>query len=149
VRDILRAVDELGDLARAASGPLAGRLRIGVIPTVAPYLLPRLIKVLSGQRFPGLDLRPREAVTGRLLDDLAQGRLDTAVVALPVSEPSLVERPLFDEEFVLVRPQEDAHKPVPDPDSCAPCGCCCWRRGTVSAIRRCRFASCRPRSRAR
>lgn len=114
VRDILRAVDELGDLARATAGPLAGRLRIGVIPTVAPYLLPRLIKVLA-QRFPGLDLRPREAVTGRLIADLAQGRLDTAVVALPVSEPSLVERPLFDEEFVLVRPQEDAHKPVPDP----------------------------------
>lgn len=114
VRDILRAVDELGDLARATAGPLAGRLRIGVIPTVAPYLLPRLIKVLA-RRFPGLDLRPREAVTGRLIADLAQGRLDTAVVALPVSEPSLVERPLFDEEFVLVRPQEDAHKPVPDP----------------------------------
>jgi LysR family hydrogen peroxide-inducible transcriptional activator len=89
-------------------------LRIGVIPTVAPYLLPRLIAVLA-HRFPGLDLRPREAVTGRLIADLAQGRLDTAVVALPVSEPSLVERPLFDEEFVLVRPQEDAHKPVPDP----------------------------------
>lgn len=114
VRDILRAVDELGDLARATAGPLAGRLRIGVIPTVAPYLLPRLIKVLA-QRFPGLDLRPREAVTGRLIADLAQGRLDTAIVALPVSEPSLVERPLFDEEFVLVRPVEDAHKPVPDP----------------------------------
>jgi len=114
VRDILRAVDELGDLARATAGPLAGRLRIGVIPTVAPYLLPHLIKVLS-QRFPGLDLRPREAVTGRLIADLAQGRLDTAIVALPVSEPSLVERRLFDEEFVLVRPVEDAHKAVPDP----------------------------------
>lgn len=114
VREILRGVDELGDLARAASGPLSGRLRIGVIPTVAPYLLPRLIKVL-GQQFPGLDLRPREAVTGRLIADLAEGRLDTAIVALPVSEPSLIERPLFEEEFVLVRPQEDAGKPVPDP----------------------------------
>ena len=115
-RDILRAVDELGDLARAASGPLSGRLRIGVIPTVAPYLLPRIIKDLSA-RLPGLDLHPREAVTGRLLDDLAQGRLDIAIVALPVSEPALVEHPLFDEEFVLVRPAEDAGKPVPDRDS--------------------------------
>jgi LysR family transcriptional regulator, hydrogen peroxide-inducible genes activator len=115
-RDILRAVDELGDLARAASGPLSGRLRIGVIPTVAPYLLPRIIKDLSA-RLPGLDLHPREAVTGRLLDDLAQGRLDIAIVALPVSEPALVEYPLFDEEFVLVRPAEDAGLPVPDRDS--------------------------------
>ena len=115
-RDILRAVDELGDLARAASGPLSGRLRIGVIPTVAPYLLPRIIKDLSAH-LPGLDLHPREAVTGRLLDDLAQGRLDIAIVALPVSEPALVEYPLFEEEFVLVRPAEDAGKPVPDRDS--------------------------------
>lgn len=114
VRDILRAVDELGDLARASSGPLAGRLRIGVIPTVAPYLLPRVIKLL-GLRFPGLDLRPREAMTGRLITDLAEGRLDTAIVALPVSEPSLVEHALFDEEFVLVRPEADAERPVPDP----------------------------------
>jgi LysR family hydrogen peroxide-inducible transcriptional activator len=115
-REILRAVDELGDLARASAGPLSGRLRIGVIPTVAPYLLPRIIRDLA-VRLPALDLHPREAVTGRLLDDLAQGRLDIAIVALPVSEPSLVEYPLFEEEFVLVRPAEDAGLPVPDRDS--------------------------------
>ncbi|MGM0583871.1 MAG: LysR substrate-binding domain-containing protein, partial [Pseudomonadota bacterium] len=112
VREILRAVDELGELARASHSPLAGRLRIGVIPTVAPYLLPGFIKEL-GQRHPGLDVRPREAVTRRLIDDLMAGRLDAAVVALPVSEAALVEAPLFSEEFVLVRPAEDADKPVP------------------------------------
>jgi LysR family hydrogen peroxide-inducible transcriptional activator len=115
-RDILRAVDELDDLARASVSPLTGRLRIGVIPTIAPYLLPAVIKTL-GQRFPGLDIRPREAVTQRLVDDLALGRLDTALVALPVSEPTLHEEPLFDEEFVLVRPAADADKPVPNPDT--------------------------------
>jgi LysR family hydrogen peroxide-inducible transcriptional activator len=115
-RDILRAVDELDDLARASLSPLTGRLRIGVIPTIAPYLLPAVIKSLSA-RFPGLDIRPREAVTRRLLDDLVSGRLDTALVALPVSEPSLHEEPLFDEEFVLVRPVADAGKPVPNPDA--------------------------------
>ncbi|MFG1308994.1 hydrogen peroxide-inducible genes activator [Xanthobacter tagetidis] len=114
VRDILRAVDELDDLARSSHAPLAGRLRIGVIPTVAPYLLPRVIKRLT-ERFPGLDLRPREAVTQRLVEDLVEGRLDTAIVALPVSEPALAEHPLFDEEFVLVRPLEDADAPVPNP----------------------------------
>ncbi|NBB71295.1 MAG: LysR family transcriptional regulator [Alphaproteobacteria bacterium] len=115
VRDILRAVDELGDLARASQGPLAGRLRLGVIPTVAPYLLPTFIKELA-RRHPGLELRPREAVTQKLVDDLLEGRLDTAIVALPVSEPALHEEPLLEEEFVLVRPAADADAPVPDPD---------------------------------
>ncbi|MFP4359104.1 MAG: hydrogen peroxide-inducible genes activator [Alphaproteobacteria bacterium] len=115
VREILRAVDELGDLARAAQGPLTGRLRIGLIPTVAPYLLPSLIKELA-RRHPGLDVRPREAVTQKLVDDLAEGRLDTAIVALPVSEPALTEMPLLEEEFVLVRPLADADDPVPDAD---------------------------------
>ncbi|MCF4164890.1 LysR substrate-binding domain-containing protein [Zavarzinia compransoris] len=115
VRGILQAVDELGDLARASNSPLAGRLRIGVIPTVAPYLLPRVIKDLMAQ-YPGVDLHPREAVTQKLIEDLTAGRLDTAIVALPISEPSLHEMPLFDEEFLLVRPAEDAGRPVPGPD---------------------------------
>lgn len=115
VREILRAVDELGDQARASHSPLAGRLRIGVIPTIAPYFLPSVIQRLT-ERFGGLDLRPREAVTQKLIEDLLEGRLDTALVALPVSEPSLHEEPLFDEEFVLVRPQSDAGKPVPNPE---------------------------------
>lgn len=110
--DILRAVDDLEDLARLARGPLAGRLRIGVIPTVAPYLLPGLIGAL-GARYPDLDIRPREAVTRTLIDDLLGGRLDLAVVALPVSESALHEEPLFDEEFMLVRPRAEADAPVP------------------------------------
>ena len=115
-RDILRAVDELSTLARASAGPLTGRLRIGVIPTVAPYLLPRVIQALGG-RFPALELRPREAVTQKLVDDLREGRLDVAIVALPVSEPSLAETPLFEEDFVLVRPASDDGLPVPNPET--------------------------------
>lgn len=111
-REVLRAVDELGALARASTGPLSGRLRLGVIPTVAPYLLPRLMRVLAG-RFPDLDLRPREAVTPKLLRDLGEGRLDLALLALPVSEPSLVEHPLLDEEFLLVRSEAEAGRPIP------------------------------------
>lgn len=116
VRDILRAVDELDDLARASRGPLTGRLRIGVIPTVAPYLLPDVIKELSRQ-YAGLDFRPREAVTQKLIEELMEARLDMAIVALPVSEPSLEEVALFDEEFVLVRSLEDAGKPVPSSET--------------------------------
>ncbi|MCL5776097.1 LysR substrate-binding domain-containing protein [Limibaculum sp. FT325] len=113
VREILRAVDELGDLARAFTDRLAGRLRIGVIPTVAPYLLPAIIGNLARQH-DGLDIHVRETVTPKLLQELAEGRLDTAIVALPVSEPALTEAALFAEEFVLVRPAEDEGKPVPD-----------------------------------
>lgn len=115
VRDILRAVDELGSLARTTSEALTGRLRIGVIPTVAPYLLPKVIQGLS-DRFPELDLRPREAVTQKLVSDLIEGRLDVAIMALPISEPSLFEHALFAEEFVLVRPLSDDAKPVPRPE---------------------------------
>ncbi|MEZ5837497.1 MAG: LysR substrate-binding domain-containing protein [Geminicoccaceae bacterium] len=112
-RDILRAVDELADLARASHSPFVGRLRIGVIPTIAPYLLPAIIKEIT-RDFPGLDLRPREAVTQKLIEDLMEGRLDTAIVALPVSEPSLNETALFDEEFVLVRSLNDSNRPPPN-----------------------------------
>ncbi|EIE52078.1 LysR family transcriptional regulator [Salipiger aestuarii] len=111
---ILSAVDDLTDLARASQGQLTGRLRIGVIPTVAPYLLPRIIMALSATH-PALDLFPREAVTGRLIDELMAARLDAAIVALPVSEPSLEEVALFEEEFVLVRALNEADQPVPDP----------------------------------
>lgn len=111
-RQILRNVDELGDLARASRDRLAGRLRIGVIPTIAPYLLPSLIGRLADES-PGLDIRVRETVTPKLLQELAEGRLDTALVALPVSEPGLQEIALFNEDFVLVRPPDDEGLPVP------------------------------------
>ncbi|SEN40271.1 transcriptional regulator, LysR family [Loktanella fryxellensis] len=112
-RDILRSVDELGDVAQAARGGQIGRLRLGVIPTVAPYLLPRLIGALTLQ-YPGLDLQVRETLTPRLIEDLGAGLLDAAIVALPVSEPALTEVPLLDEDFVLIRPAADAGRPVPD-----------------------------------
>ncbi len=113
-REILRGVDELGDFARAARGQLSGRLRLGLIPTIAPYLLPPLIAGL-GRAYPGLDLDIRETITPRLVEEMTDGRLDAALVALPVSEPALTEVPLFSEDFVLVRPAEEAEHPMPDP----------------------------------
>jgi LysR family hydrogen peroxide-inducible transcriptional activator len=111
-RAILRSVEELGDLARARRGPFTGPFHLGIIPTIAPYLLAAIVARL-GARFPDIDLRPREAVTRSLIDGLVEGRLDAAIVALPVSEPSLVERGLFTEEFLLVRPIADADRPAP------------------------------------
>ena len=116
VRDILRSVDELGDFARASRGWLAGQLHIGMIPTIAPYLLPTVIGNLT-RMHPELDIHVREALTSRLIQELVEGRLDTAIVALPVSEPSLTEVALFAENFLLVRPGEDAGTPVPSSET--------------------------------
>jgi LysR family transcriptional regulator, hydrogen peroxide-inducible genes activator len=116
VRDILRSVDELEGLARASRAPLLGRLRIGVIPTVAPYLLPTMIRSLT-HVYADLDINVRETVTSKLIEELAEGRLDAAIVALPVSEPSFAEVALFSEEFLLVRSSEYEGQPAPDPET--------------------------------
>jgi LysR family hydrogen peroxide-inducible transcriptional activator len=115
VRGILRSVDELSDFARASRDRFAGRLRMGMIPTIAPYLLPTVMGSL-GRTHPELDVHVREAPTSKLIEELGEGRLDTAIVALPVSEPSLTEVALFEEDeedFLLVRPAEEEGTPVP------------------------------------
>ncbi len=116
VSDILRSIDELDELTRASRDMLKGRLRIGVIPTIAPYLLPTLIGNLN-QMNAGLDIYVRETLTPTLIQELAEGRLDTAIVALPISETSFSEVALFSENFVLIRPNADEGKPVPDGES--------------------------------
>lgn len=116
IKDIVRSIDELEDYARASRDGLVGRLRIGVIPTVAPYLLPSLIGSLT-RLHDGVDIHVRETLTPKLIQELNEGRLDMAIIALPVSEPSLAETALFTESFVLVRPREDEEKPVPSPEA--------------------------------
>ena len=113
IRDILRAVDDLGDLVRAARAGLAGPLRLGVIPTVAPYLLPRVIRVL-GDSHPELDVHVRETLTDRLLDELRDGRLDAAILALPIDDTTLSAAPLLSEDLVLVRPASERNAAAPN-----------------------------------
>src|ERR1700722_3772022 len=113
VRDLLRSADELEGYARASRDRPLGRLRIGVIPTIAPYLLPKIIHGLT-RAYADLDINVRETVTPKLIQELADGRLDTAIVALPISEPSLTEVALFSEEFLLVRPRDFDGEPAPD-----------------------------------
>ena len=112
-RGILRSIDDLSELARASHTGLVGKLRLGIIPTLGPYLLPRIVSDLS-RGFPGIDLRVRETQTENLILDLHDGQLDAALVALPISEPEFTEVPLFKEPFVLLRPLADAEKPVPN-----------------------------------
>lgn len=111
-KEIIVRVDELENLLRSSAGSISGQLGVGVIPTVAPYLLTEIIKAL-GARFPELELRPREAVTQSLVDNLLAARLDFAIVALPISEPALQEFALFEEDFLLVRPTSERQTPVP------------------------------------
>jgi len=87
-----------GRLRAGVAGPACGRLRIGMIPTIAPYLLPTVIGNLT-RMHPELDIHIRETLTPKLIRELAEGRLDTAIVALPVSEPSLTEVALFAKIF--------------------------------------------------
>lgn len=117
-RPILQSVDDLQELARASQKGLIGRLRLGVIPTIAPYVLPQVIARLS-QTFPALEMRVRETQTARLIADLKEGQLDMAMLALPISEPELTEMPLFEEAFVLVRQQKEEREPVPNASALA------------------------------
>lgn len=114
-REILRSVDELGDLARVTGRQMTPRLRLGIIPTIAPYLLPRIVGQLT-RDYPMMELNIRETLTPKLMQELSEGRIDTAILALPISEPMFEEVAIFDETFVLVRPEGDRDLPVPSPE---------------------------------
>jgi len=102
-RAILDEVRAIGDLARGQQGPLCGVLRLGIIPTLAPYALPWVVPPLQ-KSYPDLRLVLRESTTAALVDELTLHRLDAALVALPVAAPGLADEPLFDEPFVLLAP---------------------------------------------
>src|SRR3981081_369615 len=86
--DVLTASRDLVDFARHRSGLLTGRLTLGMIPSLAPYLLPRILPLLQ-RRFPELRLELREPQTRQLVQDMKSGALDAAMLALPVTEPDI------------------------------------------------------------
>jgi len=102
-RAVLAEVGSLLEEADAVRAPFTGALRLGVIPTAAPYLLPTVIGLVH-DRYPALDLQVHEEQTAGLLDGLTTGRLDLLLLATPLGVPGVVELPLFDEDFVLVTP---------------------------------------------
>ena len=112
---IMLDVAELEELVRASDNQPLINLRLGVIPTVAPYIFSRIAKDLT-MHFTGLNLKMREAITSKLITAVIDGELDAAIIALPASEPRLRELELFRENFLLVRPRADAKKPVPRPE---------------------------------
>ncbi|OFN77656.1 hydrogen peroxide-inducible genes activator [Corynebacterium sp. HMSC074E01] len=101
----LEASDAFLSQARGASGTLTGPLTIGIIPTIAPYILPGLLQSISAT-YPDLEPRFVEEQTQHLLDKLREGNLDLAIVALPTEAPGMVEIPLYSEAFTAVTPAE-------------------------------------------
>lgn len=104
-RTVLDAVGAFMEEADAVRAPFTGVLRLGVIPTVAPYLLPTVLRLVH-ESYPALDLQVHEEQTSSLLDGLTQGRLDLLLLAVPLGAPGVTEIPLFDEDFVLVTPSD-------------------------------------------
>lgn len=99
-RQILSQIDEIRHLADQLQDPYSGELKMGVIPTVAPYLLPHIIPKLSAA-FPKLSLYLLEEQTLSLVEKLKHGKIHAAILALPVPEPRFSHIPLFEEEFLL------------------------------------------------
>ncbi|MFJ6544587.1 LysR substrate-binding domain-containing protein [Streptomyces sp. NPDC003656] len=102
-RAVLDEVGALLEEAEAVRAPFTGVLRLGVIPTVAPYLLPTVLRLVH-ERYPQLDLQVHEEQTANLVEGLHSGRLDLLLLAVPLAVPGVAELPLFDEDFVLVTP---------------------------------------------
>ncbi len=111
-RLILSEVADLEDFARKRTGTLTGVLRLGAIPSIAPYLLPAMLTRLSS-RYPDVDLRLRETVTENLVDELKSGKLDVIVAALPLKSPEIEVQELFVDNFLLAtRDNEKLHPDI-------------------------------------
>lgn len=105
-RTLLAAAEDLVGAVKDAAAPLAGALRLGVIPTIAPFLLPTLLPPLRA-KYPALRLFLREDQTARLIERLEAGQLDFALLALPYDTGKLLVRTLFEDEFWYVAREDD------------------------------------------
>ena len=103
-RRMLRDADDIRALARASQDPLAGQLRVGFIPTLGPYLLPRVAPRIA-KALPGLQLMLHEYQTAPLVERTLSGDLDLAILALPADTRGLVTRSLFAEAFLVAMPE--------------------------------------------
>jgi LysR family hydrogen peroxide-inducible transcriptional activator len=104
---VVASARDLVDFARHRGRVLTGRLQLGVIPTLAPYMLPKILPALQ-RLYPDLRIELRETQTKALLDELSRGTLDAVILALPASEAEIETLPLFDDQFVLAVPASDA-----------------------------------------
>lgn len=112
IERLLNELREVERLAAQGRGAMEGRFRLGIIPTVAPYLLPRMLPAIRA-RFPRLQLELREAVTGTLAEETTARRLDAFVAAAPIETPGLVTEELFADRFFLAVPEGDPEFDAP------------------------------------
>jgi len=104
--EILAGCTRLGQLARSLGAPLTGPLRLGVIPTIGPYLLPKVLPALQAA-YPELELFLREEMTERLLEQLEEGKLDLLLLAIDLELGNVATLPLFSDPFVLAVSDQD------------------------------------------
>lgn len=104
-RRVLEEADKVEELARRQQGPLSGPLRLGVIPTLGPYLLPWIVRPLR-EAYPRLRLIVQEDLTDHLVRQLGEHHLDAALLSLPIYEPWVERKVLFDEPFWFICPPE-------------------------------------------
>lgn len=106
IENILADIREVESLARRGRSVMEGKFRLGIIPTIAPYLLPLLLPELKA-RFPLLQLELRESVTASLAEETAAGRVDGFIAAMPIDHKGLVEEELFEDRFHLAVSRSD------------------------------------------
>ena len=107
-RRCLRDLENLVEIARSNQAPLTGDLRVGIIPTIAPFLLPKIVPELR-QQFPRLRIYLTEDITQRIYDKLMNGELDLIILALPYALRSVEVLPLFKDEFYLACREDTQH----------------------------------------
>ena len=107
-RHCIRAIENLVELARSNQCPLTGELRVGVIPTIAPFLLPRVLPKLR-QQFPQLRLYLTEDITQRVYEKLMNGELDLIIIALPYALRNVELHTLFRDRFLLACRADTQH----------------------------------------
>lgn len=106
-RVVLRDLEDMVDIARGNQAPLTGQLKLGVIPTIAPFLLPKLLPALR-KSYPELKLYLKEDLTDRVYERLMDGELDLILIALPYELRNVTDMPLFDDHFFLAHHQHSA-----------------------------------------
>lgn len=103
-RRLLNDARDLVDFAKQSAGVLSGTLRLGVIPSVAPYVLPQLLPLLR-ERYPAVELHLRETQTQHLLDELGEGKLDVIFLALPIKHQDIETHEILADRFLLALPK--------------------------------------------
>jgi len=109
-RVVLKETERLGEIIRERKGEMVGEIRLGILPTLAPYLLPLFLNSFL-QRYPSIRLNITELTTEAIVERLKKNLLDAGLLATPLHEPGMFEQPLFYEEFVVyVSPAEPAYR---------------------------------------